>query len=221
MCAKIMAVVLLGLLLPRERLAAALLTYNFGTAGAPTANATFSDPNITAGAFSAFSGGALVTTDGVTPSAFRGERNWNRSVAQISQANYFSFTVSAAAGYQLDLSSLSFAVRSVGGPSSFQVRSSLDNYASSIGGGGVSGTWSSSGAIDLGAAAFQDLSTITFRIYGFGDGNNGNGSYFLIDDVSLDGVAAVPEPVTVALGLFGLGCSLVTAGRRVARNRRS
>lgn len=106
----------------------------------------------------------------------------------LDTSKYFELSLSAAADYELSMTSLSFGLgRSGTGPRSFAWRSSADGYAANIADytipSGISGSVSQSSGVltltdnslttltgislNLSAAAFQDLSTITFRLYGW------------------------------------------------------
>ena len=147
---------------------------------------------------------------------------------QSTQANadYVMFTVSAAAGYEMDLSSLTLNVVR-GGTSltrGYYIRSSIDNYAADLVGQanipttnseGAGGSWLAQSA-DLSAiAGMQDaIGPVTFRIYAFVDGGGTADSAINFDDITVNGaVSAVPEPG--ALALFA-GSSVILLRRRKA-----
>lgn len=144
-----------------------------------------------------------------------------------SSTDYIQFTLSATSGNVLNLGSISFdhAFNYSGSPAAtqvatFEVRSSLDGYASSIGSGTsnpVSGTtpsWTTA-SIGLSALPYQGLSTITFRIY-FNDGDNAlSTSYLRLDNLTVT-ANAIPEPSAAAAlaGLCGLGLAAARRRRR-------
>lgn len=88
----------------------------------------------------------------------------------FSNNSYFQFMVVPDMGYSLDLTSLEFDVAvELIAPSSYEVRSSVDNYSTSL----FSGTPFSIGffpvSVPLTEAAFQGIvEPVTFRFYGYG-----------------------------------------------------
>lgn len=136
-----------------------------------------------------------------------------------STSNFFSFTVTAASGFTLSLTDLALKTAFVdpSGPSGTTfVRSSVDGFTSDLGSYTQIGTTNSdftNRSIDLSGAAYQDLSTITFRIYHYDDTNSATstGLVHRLDDVVVNG-NAVPEPASFAL--FGLGGLSMLVRRR-------
>lgn len=110
---------------------------------------------------------ARVGLTGVSSSTRYSSSGWNTT------ANYLTATLTAASGYLVNLNgaiiSGTWSSTSTG-PGSFDVRSSVDNYATSI------GTFASgfSTSITLPATTFNNLSTITFRFIGSATGLNGS-----------------------------------------------
>lgn len=156
----------------------------------------------------------------------------------VANDRYFEFTVTPTSGNQVSLATLSFnygavtstgALPQAGAPITpmFQVRSSVDNFSTSIGDttafvfGQSTSDVSKSFSVSLSSlGGFSQLTTTTtFRIYGyFGTGTPGYGDSLRLDNVNLTGTvaAAVPEPSSAALGagalaLFG---SVATIRRR-------
>jgi hypothetical protein len=101
----------------------------------------------------------------------------------VDAARYFEFTLTAAAGKLMDLPTLNFGIgRSATGPRQWQWRSSVDGYTSAIPvttvnaglthDAGVltnpdsNSSWGEN-IIATSGAAYENLSTITFRLYGY------------------------------------------------------
>ena len=153
----------------------------------------------------------------------------------VANDRYFEFTVTPAAGNQVTLTTLSFnygavtstgALPQAGAPITpmFQVRSSVDNFSTSIGEttafvfGQSTSDVSKSFSVGLSSlGGFSQLTAATtFRIYGyFGTGTPGYGDSLRLDNVNLTGaVAAVPEPSGAALGAGALALFGSVAGLR-------
>ena len=104
---------------------------------------------------------ARVGLTGGSSSSRHSSSGWN------STANYLTATLTAASGYFVNLNGTTVTgtwSSSSSGPTSYDVRSSVDDYATSI------GTFNSGSAssITLPATNFNNLSTITFRFIGSG-----------------------------------------------------
>ena len=170
-------------------------TYTFGTAGGVSTfayNGT-AIPNVTVG---------NLLKVGVTSSSGTGNfraSNWASDPVPIGDldgsfdsSKYFEFSLTAASGYTLDMTSFTFGVgRSATGTRSFQWRSSLDNYASAFSNYTTlaSGLSNTSGALSytadsstaqtgnvLNLSSLTGLSGVTFRFYGYNsEGTAGTG----------------------------------------------
>lgn len=133
---------------------------------------------------------------------------------------YFTFTLSAAPGYALSLTDLSFNVARGGssGTRDYDIRSSVDNYAGSLTGASpvvISALRPDFGTavdLDLTAAQFQNLSTITYRFRFFTTGVSQNVDW---DNITVNGtVTPLPEP-TIATATLIAGLALLRRrGRR-------
>jgi hypothetical protein len=179
-------------------------------------NATTVDPNATAGSITdspTVNGNptsVLIRTTGV---GYTGEPNLSAARANFAESSdranvYFTFTVDANAGYELDLSSLTFNVAQGGGTAltrDYDVRSSADGFATSLTGvvpiPTVRPTWTAV-TVPLSGGAFQDLtSPITFQVRIFTPTVSQNVDF---DDITVNGtVAAVPEPNSLAVLAIG------------------
>ncbi|NTW53662.1 MAG: PEP-CTERM sorting domain-containing protein [Chlorobaculum sp.] len=135
-------------------------------------------------------------------------RSWTTAAA-LDANDYFTFTLDAIPGYEIDFASFVYTgTRSASGPSVFAFRSSLDGFASDI------GTPTATGAtIDLTASQFQHLTNpIEFRLYGYSAGAT-TGTYS-VNDYTFNGTV-VPEPNTLAL--VGVGSLLMLGNLRRTR----
>lgn len=134
----------------------------------------------------------------------------------IANNRYYGFTATANAGNELDLTSFSFIVGRGGGttPRGYDVRSSVDGYAATLGQSdvGVQRPNFVTVPVDLSGSQYQHLSSIQLRIYGY---TPGSGQSIDLDTITLNGtVAAVPEPAAVAFGLGLAGLALTRRNRR-------
>jgi hypothetical protein len=221
-----LAVALLFILcvLPRVGEAATLVLYDFSAATFVTSD---TDTNSSAGNFTFASGlsansGRSTTAPNANTIFTRGTSLGTTAAGAVSGNDYYTFTLSPSAGYQMNLNNLTFSTDATlaSGTNSFTgnifVRSDLDGYTSDIG-PTITDTGSTVSSyvlqnIDLSGAAFQGLTTaITFRIYLYNTGTNAGDTNSIIrsDTYTLDGVmVAVPEPSSYALLGLGLGLGL-------------
>jgi len=166
-------------------------------------NVTASDINLTG------SGASLRGAGLQSDVVFLG-RLLSTASASVSGDRYWQFTVTPDPGYQLDLTSFSFDVARGGAsaPRGWELRSSVDGFASTLGTGEiptVRPTFTSL-LVAFSGPSFQGLTTATsFRMYGFMPAEGEFlGIYF--DNVQIDGsvLTAVPEPAETA-AMIGLG----------------
>lgn len=136
----------------------------------------------------------------------------------IDASDYYTFTLQAAPGFELDLAGLSFTERRSGtGPASFELRSSLDAFAAAAASGATSpDPLETLHNLVLGPA-FEDIAgPVEFRLYAYG-ATGAAGTWRIIDQLEVTGsVNAIPEPETYALLLAGLGLLGFAARRRRA-----
>lgn len=176
-------------------------------------------------------GGNLTLGSGVNPTTsaaqygfkVEGGNEQTTLTGAISNNHYIQFTVTAAAGNVLNLSSLDFnGETSATGADDIAVMTSVDGFTSGnqiasltgrhvVGAGDFDTDASGFGsAISLSASKYQNLSSITFRIYGWNT-TSGSGTTYIRNlggtdaDLVINGTtaaSAVPEPSTYAL-IFG------------------
>lgn len=165
-----------------------------------------------------FTGNSTAATGGqtgVTLSSFGSGNGISASVnnAQFSASgwttsssrdlsDYFSFTISAAANYQITVTrvELDSIAPNGNGIANWSIYSSRDSFNSAL--STFTANTASDVAVNLSSFVLQPNTSVEFRIYGYGAKNNNSG--WSIDNVQLFGdVSAVPEPTHVALGIFG------------------
>jgi len=135
---------------------------------------------------------------GIVGAAAGNRYSANSWSATFDATDYFYFTLTPNAGYKIDFTNLVLYLQSSNtGANTYAVRSSLDNYAANIVTGSVTANGSQSGpyTINLGAAAFDNVTTsITFRLYGWGNG--AAGGTFSINEFTFNGNVALNAPPT-------------------------
>lgn len=124
-------------------------------------------------------------------------RNWDSP--SLDLADYFEFTLTPNANYEIDFISFVYTGQSsTTGPTNIELRSSLDGYASTIGTTRVIAPPATYNAtIDLSDGAYQNLTAATtFRIYAWNA--SASAGTFSINDFTFNGVvAAAPCNSTV------------------------
>ena len=141
---------------------------------------------------------------------------------QIDTSKYITFTISANAGFTIDMSTITFGLgRSGTGPRQWQWRSSVDNFSAALSNytslsAGLTNTsgvlqnpdsnssWTGN-TLTVSGSGFSGLTSIEFRLYGYNsEGSGGTGG--LQGPLSFTGsVTAVPAPGAMALlGVAGL-----------------
>ncbi|MEZ7528325.1 beta strand repeat-containing protein [Cloacibacterium normanense] len=123
------------------------------------------------------------------------------STIGLDANDYFQFTLTPNASYEIDLTSFVYTGQASGtGPTNLALRSSIDSYATNIGTANVAGT-----TISLSAAAYQNLTTpITFRLYAWG----GSGGTYSVNDFKFNGSVT---PISTATPDWGNVQSPATA----------
>jgi hypothetical protein len=192
---------------------------NYGFTGSSFASAD-TDVNSTAGDMTVGSGlnYSFNTTSGNL--VLNKNSIGNNAAGAISGNDYLQFVLTPAASYHLNLSGntiLLQAVTSGAGEGHWFLRSSLDGYASDITGlSGTSTTTFTDATGTIPSSGFDNLPTITFRLYVYEDKNQD----VTFDNIRVNGLAVVPEPVTAALGIFaGLFGVVIVVRSQPVRNR--
>ncbi len=132
-------------------------------------------------------------------------------VLAVSGNDYFTFTLTPAGGFALNLTSLTFDSAIFGNiTATFFVRSSADNFVSDLGITTTTLTGFTGTNISLTGSAFQNVTApLTFRVYVFDTADNGNRGD-LLDNIIINGsVVLIPEPstgITFATGTGFLLC---------------
>jgi hypothetical protein len=162
------------------------------------------DPNLTA---SGVARGA-----GITPNAGQNRYNAaNWSLAQPDATDYFTWTLTPAAGYRIDFSSLVGTwQRSNTGPKTYILESSHDNFASQIASDAINGN-ASAVPYNLDLSSLQDIEgPIEFRLLAYG-GTGATGT-FSVNDFEFDGVVEQSGGGTQTLAGDYNGNGVVDAG---------
>ncbi len=136
--------------------------------------------------------------------------NWNTA---FDATDYFTFTLTPAAGYKINFVSLVYTgQRSSTGPNSFALRSSLDGFTANIGSPTATG-----GTISLSATAYQNVSgAIEFRFYGWA-GTAAAGTYS-INDFTFNGTVAAAGPTIIDPAVTNVGETTADLSANLASN---
>jgi len=208
--------------------ATTLAQYTFGTVANPTTAATTAS-GVTASAFGSVGvTGSALTGNGNPPPQYAAT-GWSGNTA-TPPSKYFDFTITILSGETVSLSTLNLdtLISKSGGnmPTTFDVFYVIGaGNATSVETGISTGTttWSSVSPINLsGISALQDLSSGSSVSFWFaGRGATGSSDGWGVDNVTLAGLAVVPEPVNLALPVFGLCLAGAGAGRWALRRARA
>ncbi|MGP8199089.1 MAG: PEP-CTERM sorting domain-containing protein [Limisphaerales bacterium] len=117
----------------------------------------------------------------------------------VGPGQYEAFTISSAT--PMSLSSLTFNAEygNFSNPAGWDLSTSVDGFASYVTQSTTSSTFAPV-TFDLNGAQFQGLTSITFEISGY----NAAFGYETLNDISVNGPSAVPEPNTMALAGMGM-----------------
>lgn len=220
----LVAAIVLSFIAPAP--AAVIVLYNFtGSSYAPSST----DPNATASTISAGAGPFSVSINTIVgnpaPSLEFGVTGIDSSAA-FNANNYFTFTITPVASGTLSLTNITLDLAHSWNNAvaqGFDIYTSVGGFASTAAIVG-SGSRSVAGAnvfqnlsVDLSGASFQNLtSAITFRIY-FYDGASVGTSHQLLDNLTINGTAVVPEPTSLALIASALAGGTLFLRRRRQR----
>ncbi|MEO0508622.1 MAG: hypothetical protein AAF065_02040 [Verrucomicrobiota bacterium] len=165
-----------------------------------------------------------VTVNNITFNAFGGQgdtpptrtfNGWSlNSTLTVADEEYVSFTLQADTGFELNLTEFSFdSSRNANGPETYDVRYSIDNFATTIGTGATTNNavTLTTNSIVLSDTGITDL--VEFRIYGTGATGNAFGALRL-DDIAVSGTVTVPELSSASLIAGLLGVAACTLRRR-------
>jgi len=164
------------------------------------------------------SSGYSFSIDG-TPTAATGSNNAAAAARtgplDLAQSAYFEFSLATTAGYTAEITALGLATRrTTTGPTTLSLRSSADNFASSLATftSEAASTWTHSMATFVAPVYLADAATITFRLYGFnGSGSaSANTANWRIDDLTVSATtlalpaepSPVPEPGSTTIPLM-------------------
>jgi hypothetical protein len=207
--------------LPHLSSGAVLAAYTFGPDGSTPSvfTATTVAPSVTATAITAEAGAVL---DGANPAVLPTSAPYLRVTSVVGNATpaaavasnaAFTFTVSGDGGATLNLTSLTLDTMRGGAstPRGYDIRSSVDGYAVTLGSADIptARPTFTNVSIPLDGASFQNLSSITFKVFHYSPGTGSSVDY---DNVVVNGTV-VPEPSVLACLLGGLAC-LIGARRR-------
>jgi len=189
-------------------------TYDFpGTPGSPLGSGQTNPqtPNVTFGDWTRVNLSAVATSD-VFDSNF-----WNIT-ADFDSTQYASFTITADAGYHLNLSLLTFdQSRTSGGPTKGVIQIFLNGSATVY----DSFSYNPTASIQNKTFSFipttdaDNVTLIEFRWYGWNGGTPE--SSLIFDNVAISGIGVVPETGTIVPVALLLGCVVAESVRQRRR----
>ena len=151
----------------------------------------------------------------------------------VDLGKYMEFGLTAASGFTLNMTDISFGVgRSGTGPRQWEWRSSVDSFAAPITTFGSlntnvteslgilttpdANTGYTGNVLDLSGGGFDNLTSVTFRLYGYNaEGTAGTGG--LQGPLTFSGATVVPEPSTYAMLALAGACFAAYRIRRRTR----
>ena len=166
-----------------SRAGAQVVTYSFeGDVSTPATTAS----NVTASDFTLGPSVANASSGPYVGGSPGRARNTSGYATAFTADDYVEVVLTAASGYELDLSSLAADLqRSTTGPASIELRTSADGFAAAVGPVVAVPTAFGTSTFDLSGASFQNLAAITLRLYGYGASSAGGTLRF--DDVTVGG----------------------------------
>jgi hypothetical protein len=188
-----------------------LTVYNFNSTSTPLVASTVA-PGVTAGTmvlnppwnwFWTTPAGTLQLNAGV------GVNNAAESIAYYNPGQSptvgmdASFTLSSATPMNLSSLTLDGGYGNFANPAGYALESSVDGFSSIISTANFSQNVPafSTYSVNLSGAAFQNITSITFKIFGY----NADYGYEQFDNVTVNGtLGAVPEPGSLALAAMGI-----------------
>lgn len=199
-----------------------LVAFTFGTSGNPTTSATTAAENVLVSSFTGNIGtpNTSSSSPGSLSAGGSGGSYYTASNFRTADNNYFEFTLTPAAGYEITLTGVSFFYLSTSsGPTTTNLLGSLDDFGSNLASFALTRTSGSPTAADwhlaTGATTLTFGTSTTFRLSATG-ASSAAGSLKL-DDFTIHGsVSQVPEPSTYA-AITGVVALAVAAIRRRRR----
>jgi MYXO-CTERM domain-containing protein len=203
-----------------------LVQWSFGTSSpdAPTTAATYNATNITGGAFSYLaptgSTGGTNKTSPMDPAD--GGYFFKGNYWRTSDNDYFSFSVTPSAGYQLSITSISFDYASSStGPSYYSLAWSADTFSTTLANGTLTNAPAAIVSSDWHTATpslnLTTTDAITFRLYATGASTSTG--VLEVDRIQINGtITSMPEPSVygAAAGLSALAWAFVRRRRQVS-----
>ncbi len=138
----------------------------------------------------------------------------NSPSTAVANSSYFQFTITPASGYKMTLASFDLDAAYGSPGSGFDLRSSVDNFATTLAAGNIGTGYPNFTTYNIALTdpAYLDIADdLTFRIYNYAGGSNPSGGY---DNITVNGsTAVVPEPASVAT-IAALGLVAFALNRR-------
>ncbi|MEM7390910.1 MAG: PEP-CTERM sorting domain-containing protein [Verrucomicrobiota bacterium] len=209
---KLIRLILIGTIAAQPAMSAILVSYLFNF---NSTNPTTVDPNASAVSFNSIGGpGGPFGPIGSPPPGYSAS-GWAPMVG-FDPARYLTISITVNPGFEMDLTSLDISERvTPTGPTTGEIRYSVDGFASSLG----TGPLNMSMTFTNQSLPLNDnnlTGTIEFRLYASGAANAMGA--FQVDNIVLNGTilpsgSSVPEPSTFAL-LAGSGILIALRRRK-------